>query len=53
MAIKVKATERGFLGKIREPGDVFEIADEKAFSKNWMVKVTAKDKAAEQDPPKA
>lgn len=40
MSIKVKATERGWLGnRIREIGDEFEIADEKAFSKKWMVRV--------------
>lgn len=37
MSIKVQATQVGHYGdKLREPGDVFEVADEKAFSKRWM-----------------
>ena len=43
MSIKVKAKKKGLYGKIiRNPGDEFEIADEKAFSKRWMVNLDAK-----------
>lgn len=45
MAIKVKAIDRGFLGKIREQGDEFEIPNEKAFSEKWMVRLEAPAKA--------
>ena len=34
----VKATQKGHLGKLRYPGDVFEI-DDSLFSKEWMVKL--------------
>lgn len=40
MAIKVRALKTGYFGvrRFRE-GEVFEIPDEAAFSKNWMQKV--------------
>lgn len=38
--MKVKAIKLGFFdGCKKRPGDVFEIADEKQFSKFWMKKV--------------
>lgn len=41
--IKVRAIKKGFYGQLRVPGDpkteCFEIKNEKAFSKFWMVKV--------------
>lgn len=36
--MKVRATERGFLNNLREPGEVFEIEPDQ-FSKVWMEKV--------------
>lgn len=38
-SIKVRATAQGFLGKLREPGEVFVIDSEKAFAGSWMEKV--------------
>lgn len=43
MAIKVCAKFAGYYGEYREPGDEFEIQDEKHFSKNWMTKVDAEE----------
>lgn len=36
MGIKVKATQKGFYGTLREPGDEFEIRARGDFSKHWM-----------------
>ena len=38
--MKVKATSKGYYGgKIREPGDEFEIVSMQEFSRRWMVKM--------------
>ena len=34
--MKVRATDRGFYGQLREAGEVFILEDPKLFSKNWM-----------------
>lgn len=34
--IRVKATQQGFLGVLREVGDEFEIDDKAAFAASWM-----------------
>ena len=39
--IRVKATAKGYFGQLREPGDEFEIPDEKALG-NWMEVVEEK-----------
>lgn len=45
MGIKVEAIKKGYYNHKRvKEGDVFFIKDEKAFSKNWMVKHDAKRK---------
>ena len=45
--MKVTATQRGYYGsKVREPGDTFDLADKKLFSKAWMVK----DKGGRSEP---
>lgn len=36
MSFKVKATKDGIYGKYRKAGDVFDVADSKALSSNWM-----------------
>lgn len=41
-AIKVRATAMGFLGKLREAGEVFVIGSEGAFAGSWMERVDAK-----------
>ena len=39
----VRAIEKGYYGKLRYPGDEFEISSEKLFSERWMEPVkTAK-----------
>jgi hypothetical protein len=40
--MQVKATRRGFYGSLREPGDEFELADEKHMG-SWMVPVLPED----------
>lgn len=50
MAIKVKATQPGFLGYYREPGDVFEIDTEEQFSDVWMVKLDGKPAPKMENP---
>lgn len=45
MAIKVRAINPGHYGFYRNPGDEFEIKEDKHFSKNWMEKVDAEPKA--------
>ncbi len=40
--MKVKATARGFYGKLYDPGQVFELADE-AHLGSWMIPVDPKD----------
>lgn len=53
MAIRVKAKTRGrYDYRIREPGEVFEIADEKAFSKIWMERVEKPEAKAGAAPEK-
>lgn len=42
MSIKVMATRQGFYGNLREPGELFTIKDEKAFSIKWMKKIRSK-----------
>lgn len=50
--ILVRATQEGHYGeKYRMTGDEFEIADESAFSKRWMVKVHGPAKKAEEKVP--
>lgn len=41
--MKVVATKRGYYNGLREPGDLFDIADEKAFSEKWMRKATKEE----------
>lgn len=41
MGIQVIATEVGLYGVIRNIGDQFEIAEESAFSRQWMKRVDA------------
>lgn len=50
----VKATNVGFYGNdLKKVGDEFEIADEKAFSHNWMAKVDVqKTKSSPKPKPK-
>lgn len=36
MSIKVRATDMGHYGHLRQSGEEFEIKDEKAFSARWM-----------------
>ena len=45
MGLRVRAKVNGVYGHLREVGDVFEIADEKAFSKRWMERVGDDDVA--------
>lgn len=42
MAIKVIAHRAGYYGHYREPGDEFEVADEKAFHDSWMERADGK-----------
>lgn len=42
MTIKVMATRQGLYGQLREPGELFTIKDEEAFSKRWMKKIQSK-----------
>jgi len=42
MAITVEATQRGYYGNLREPGDRFDIVDKQAFSTKWMRRVSDK-----------
>lgn len=38
--MKVIVTERGYFGgRLREPGEIMDVPDEKAFSSHWMKKV--------------
>lgn len=53
MGIKVRAIQTGYFGVRRyREGEIFEIPDEGAFSKNWMQKVdkraAARAKEAEE-----
>lgn len=36
----VRATKDGLFGRIRKPGDEFELSDEAQFSKRWMEKIS-------------
>lgn len=50
MSITVKATQLGYYGMSRRhEGDIFEIQDEKEFSKKWMKKVKARTHEEEED----
>lgn len=49
--MKVKATQKGYYGKFRVPGDEFTLKDGKHFSKKWMVALDA-PKAEKPDEPK-
>lgn len=49
MTIKVKATQRGFYRRLREPGDEFVIDEQKDFSKEWMEKLGRKKLDQGQD----
>ena len=41
MAIRVKAIRKGLYGgRVRNPGEVFEISNSQAFSGRWMEKVS-------------
>lgn len=43
MATKVKATQTGLYGnRIRQPGDVFDVEEERHVSKVWMEPVEEK-----------
>lgn len=43
--IKVRATQIGFYNNATyNPGDIFEISEEKLFSEKWMEKVNAEPK---------
>jgi len=42
-AITVIATRQGVYDHFREEGDVFEVRDDRHFSKNWMQKVSTSD----------
>jgi hypothetical protein len=47
--MKVKATMLGFYGnKRRYEGDVFELTDDKQFSKKWMAKFEPSEPVAHQ-----
>ena len=48
--MKVRATERGFYGSLREPGEVFDIPGMNGFSELWMEKVTRRRPAREPEP---
>lgn len=50
MGHTVRATKKGYYGRLREPGDVFEISDDKHFSKNWMETVAGQNDDAPQEP---
>ncbi len=47
MAIRVKATARGYYGQLREPGDVFDVPDRAAVG-SWMAPLDAADAAPER-----
>lgn len=49
--MKVIATAKGYLGSIREPGDVFEVAD--GLKGSWFTPVPGEPKAAEKPKGKA
>lgn len=53
MAVKVKATARGYYGFMRDPGDVFDVASDKHVSKAWMevVEQDKPEKPAKADKP--
>lgn len=42
MSITVTATERGFYGQLREPGEVFEVKSSEDLGK-WMERADKKD----------
>lgn len=44
MGILVRAKDKGFYESLREPGDEFEVRDEKAIGK-WMERVDQKSSA--------
>lgn len=44
--MQVIATARGYLGAIREPGDVFEVED--GLTASWFTPVETKDKAPDK-----
>ncbi|CDN96086.1 hypothetical protein BN949_05261 [Agrobacterium tumefaciens] len=48
MTKTVMATQQGTYGHIREYGDVFQLTDDKHFSKRWMVDVTSAEAKALQ-----
>jgi len=55
MGIKVRAKAKGYYKQLREKGETFEIADQKAFSSRWMEQVRVKapePKAASGKPSK-
>ncbi len=37
--MKVEAMQKGFYEQLRNPGDIFNISGEKAFSQVWMKKL--------------
>lgn len=47
--ITVRATDRGYYGQLREPGDVFQIHGKKHMGK-WMEEVTGEEETAEPEP---
>lgn len=48
--MRVTATQKGYYGNVvREPGDVFTLADEDHFSDAWMKPVEAKPDPLDHD----
>lgn len=47
--MKVKATQRGFYGAMREPGEEFEISDKADFSSAWMEEIKARGRPKKSD----
>ena len=50
MGIKVVATRRGYYGQLLEPGQLFEIPNEKFFNEKWMKKFEEKKDKAKPAP---
>ena len=48
--MRVTATQKGYYGNVvREPGDVFTLADEAAFTASWMEAVYAQPDPLDHD----
>ena len=48
MSKHVRATRVGLYGHWREEGDVFEVAEDRHFSKTWMEEISAEEAARSQ-----